>query len=157
MQYSRLFLCRVVNDNDLVYLIESKNKNNNLWKRNPQYCDDGAITIGSYFRILSPSPITNLMASDIPMLETRFPVIVMGNNTGLVNIPVNVGISANKSKAFVLKGCQIKIISSTPEETKCSGLFCDKQRIHKIVENNQGCGCYAMLSHRSNLIMDHSM
>ena len=137
--------------------MESNNKNNNLWKRNPQYRDDGTISIGSYFRVLSPLPINNLMANDIPMLETRFPVIALCHATNLSDFPVNMGIPVNTSKAFVLTGCHIDVISSTPEETRCSGLFCDKQRIHEIMENNQGCGCYAMLSRRSNLVMDHSL
>ena len=160
VNYSRLFLCRVVNKsegNQLIYLMEARNSNNILWRRNPQLRDDGTVSIGAYFRILSPSPIKKLMANDIPLLETRFPAIVMGNAKGHKNIPVQVSIAGNESKAFVLTDCLLDVISSTPEETKCSGLFCDKQRIHEILDGNQGCGCYSMLSRRSNIVMDHSI
>ena len=160
INYSRLFLCRVVSElegNKLVYLMESKNTNNNLWKRNPQFRDDGTISIGDTIRILSPLPIKNMMSNQIPMIETRFPAVVMENLMNVSENEVNAGITRNESKAFVLNSCYIDILSSTPEETQCSGLFCDKQRIHEIMERNQGCGCYSMLSRRSNLIIDHSL
>lgn len=160
VNYSRLFLFRVVSadeGNIMVYLMESRNSNNNLWKRNPAYRDNGVITVGTIVRILSPAPIRNMMANDIPMLETRFPAIVMKHPMEFNNIRVNEGIPGNESKAFVFNGCDISIISSTPEETRCSGLFCDKQRVHEIMERTQGCGCYSMLSRRSNMVMDHSL
>ena len=78
-----------------------------------------------------------MMAGDIPMLETRFPVIVMGNASGHDDIKIDVGIPGNISNAFVLTGCKVEVLSSTPKETCCSGIFCNKQRIHKITENNQ--------------------
>ena len=160
VNYSRLFLFRVVSadeGNVLVYLMESKNSNNNLWKRNPAYRDNGVITIGTIVTLLSPAPIRSMMANDIPMLESRFPVIVMKDPEEFDIIRVNEGIPENESKAFVLSNCEISVISSIPEETRCSGLFCDKQRVHEIMERSQGCGCYSMLSRRSNMVMDHSL
>ena len=71
-----------------------------------------------------------MMSNEIPMIETRFPAIMMGNPSSLRNILVDLSLSGNSSKAFVLTGCKIEVHSSTPEMTQCSGLFCDKQRIH---------------------------
>ena len=160
INYSRLFLCRIVSEiegDTIVYLMESRNCNNNMWKRNPQLRDDGVISIGSIIRLLSPSPIKSMMANEIPMLETRFPVIVMRFPQEIHPITVNLGISGNQSKGFALNKCKLSIMSSIPEETRCSGLFCDKQRIHEIMDKAQGCGCYSMLCRRSNLVIDHSL
>ena len=160
INYSRLFLCRVVSAEEgdvLVYLMESKNSNKNLWKRFPGYRDDGTITIGTMIRILSPEPIKNMMANQICMIETRMPAIIMKHPREMIAFPVRESIPGNESKAFVLNDCQLRICSTMPEDTRCSGLFCDKQRIHEIMERNQGCGCYSMLSRRSNLVLDHSL
>ena len=70
---------------------------------------------------------------------------------------INMGTTGNKSQAFVLNNCMLDVISSTPEETKRAGLFCDKERIHEIANGSQGCGCYSMLMRRSNIIIDHSL
>eukprot|EP00957_Ditylum_brightwellii_P018857 1417333-Ditylum_brightwellii.AAC.1 len=59
--------------------------------------------------------------------------------------------------AFVQEGATLSIHSTTPEETKCAGLFCDKQRVHEITTHSHGCGCYHMLGRRSNITFDHWM
>ena len=126
INYSRLFLCRVVSEEEgdmLVYLMESKNSNKNLWKRFPGYRDDGTISIGSIFRILSPEPIKNMMANQICMIETRMPAIVMRHTREMIDFPVRESIPGNESKAFVLNDCQLRVCSSMPEDTRCSGLF----------------------------------
>ena len=98
-----------------------------------------------------------MMAQDVPMLETRFPVIVMKKPNLMREIRVNMALGGNTSKAFVFNHCAIEVVSSTPEETKCGGLFCDKQRIHEVINGDQGCGCYSMLTRRSNMVIDHSV
>ena len=71
---------------------------------------------------------------------------------------VELDVIGNASKAFCLNGCTVDVKNSTPEETNCLGLLCDKQRIHKIAaRGNQGCGCYSMLSRCSTLVLDHSL
>jgi hypothetical protein len=161
VNYSRLFLCKVVSRNEgtnLVYMMESRNTNKLLWSRNPQFRDDGVIAIGTIFCVISPNPISNLMSNDIPMLETRYPVVVMRPPRLHIESRVELDVIGNTSKAFCLNGCTITIKSSTPEETNCSGLLCDKQRIHEIASrSNQGCGCYSMLSRRSTLVLEHSL
>ena len=66
-------------------------------------------------------------------------------------------IIGKKSLGFVLDGCIINNLSSTPEETICPGLFCNKQRIQEILGNNQGCAYYSMFIWRSNLTIDPSL
>ena len=65
LDYSHLMLCKIVCDIDdqgLVYVMESRKNNNKLWIHNPQLRDYGYIIIGSGVRFLSPLPIKNLMA-----------------------------------------------------------------------------------------------
>jgi hypothetical protein len=160
VNYSRLILVRIVTEeesNMVCYLMETSDKNKDLWMRNPTLRDDGAITIGTVIRIISPEPVTRLMAGDIPMLETRLPVIVMKRPRELFQVVIDKGISSNSSRAFVYKNCQISIRSSTVEETKCAGLFCDKQRIREVLQSKNGCGCYSMQSRRSNLVITHNL
>ena len=133
-------LCNIVcdsDDQDLIDVMESRNTNNKLWSRNLQLRDDGEITIGSIVWFISPLPIKTLMAQDIPMLETRFLVVVMKNPIIMREYGIHMGMTGNKSQSFVLNHCTFDVISSTPEETKFSGLFCDKQRINEIANNNQ--------------------
>jgi hypothetical protein len=160
VNYSRLILVRIVTEeeSDMVcYLMETPDKNRDLWMRNPTLRDDGAITIGTVIRIISPEPITRLMADDIPMLETRLPVIVMKRPRELFQVPIDTGIASNSSRAFVYRNCQVTVKSSTVEETKCAGLFCDKQRIREVLKSKNGCGCYSMQSRRSNLVITHNL
>ena len=160
VNYSRLILVRIVTEeesNMVCYLMETSDKNKDLWMRNPTLRDDGAITIGTVIRIISPEPVTRLMADDIPMLETRLPVIVMKRPRELFQVVIDKGITSNSSRAFVYKNCQLSIKSSTVEETKCAGLFCDKQRIREVLQSKNGCGCYSMQSRRSNLVITHNL
>ena len=160
VNYSRLSLVRIVTEeegNMVCYLMETSDKNKDLWMRNPTLHDDGAITIGTVICIISPEPITRLMADDIPMLETRLPVIVMKRPKELFQVPIDKGIASNFSRAFVYRNCQVTVRSSTVEETKCAGLFCDKQRIREVLQAKNGCGCYSMQSRRSNLAITHNL
>ena len=93
-------LCKIIFDSDdqgLVYVMESRNTNNKLWSRNTQLRDDGEIKIGSSVRFLSPLPVKNLMAQDIPMLETRFTVVVTKHPTILREYEVTMGMTGNNS------------------------------------------------------------
>eukprot|EP00957_Ditylum_brightwellii_P172553 13136376-Ditylum_brightwellii.AAC.1 len=60
-------------------------------------------------------------------------------------VDIDHSIGGNAAMAFVQEGATISIHSTTPEETKCAGLFCDKQWVHKITTQSRGCGCYHML------------
>eukprot|EP00957_Ditylum_brightwellii_P061713 4682863-Ditylum_brightwellii.AAC.1 len=64
-------------------------------------------------------------------------------------------INSNKAKAFVGSNIMLQVHSTIPEETKCSGLFCNKQHLHEILSQGHGCGCYHMLGRRSNIAVDH--
>ena len=78
MPYTRLLLCRVFSEKDgnlLVYIMESPslNKNSNLWLNNVELRDNGVITIGTVFRVISSLPISNYLRGDIPLIESHHP------------------------------------------------------------------------------------
>ena len=116
--YTCLILCRIVgemDDQNLVYVMESRSSNNKLQDHNPQLQDGGTITIGTIVMKISSLPIKNLMEQYNQMSETRFPVIVMKYPIKLRYVELNMDMTGNKSQAFVLNSCNIKIILSTPE------------------------------------------
>lgn len=136
VNYSRLFLCKVVSEiegTSLVYIMESRNSNKFLWNRNPQFRNDGVSAIGTIFTVISPNPISNLMSNDVPMLEIRFPVIVTRAPRLRIETRVQLIVIENTSKYGCVNGCTVDIKSSTPEETHFTVLLCDKQMINKIV------------------------
>eukprot|EP00957_Ditylum_brightwellii_P030260 2291139-Ditylum_brightwellii.AAC.1 len=66
-------------------------------------------------------------------------------DVSLPTVDIDHSIGGNTAMAFVYEGCVLTVHNTIPEETKCSGLFCDKQRTHEITTQNRGCGCYHML------------
>ena len=158
LNYSRLYLFKVVKGAEnhcLVHMMTNRNCNRNLMEENPRWRDDGTATIGSVFRIMHPLPIKSLMANDVPILESRFSALLLKTPEYYETVPVNEQIRDNVSQAFSLNNMHVDLLSMTPEETRCSGLFCDKQRIHEICERNQGCGCFSTCTRRSNIALDH--
>eukprot|EP00957_Ditylum_brightwellii_P077053 5855389-Ditylum_brightwellii.AAC.1 len=97
------------------------------------------------------------MLRDVPMVETHFPVVVMRFlETALpAAVMIDHSIGENTTMAFVQEDVTLQIHIITPEETKCLDLFYDKQCVHKISQQNGGCGCYHMLGRRSNIAFDH--
>lgn len=159
VHYSRLILLRVFSNTEsdrLCYLMETRNTNTCLWDRNVELRDNGVVTMGTYIRVLAPKPIKSLMSGDIPMLETQFPVIVMRTPDQIQPVPVNFEIQGNNALSFVQNGAIVSVKRTAPEETTCSGLFCDKQRIQEWM-GQRGCGCYHMTHRRSNIALDHSI
>lgn len=130
--------------------------NQNLWNRNVELRDNGSITVGSIVRFIAPLLVKTLMSGDIAMLETKFPLFLMTNPSSFVSIMINYKIEGNASLAFIENNAKLSIFCSTPEATKCSVFFCDKQRLINWV-NVLGCGCYHMNHQRSNIAFDHSI
>ena len=160
--FSRLMLCRVhskenySNGCKLIYLMESKNSNQCLFNKNVELRDNGVISIGTYFRIVTPLPIENKMRGDIPLIKTHYPLIVMKRPILKDSIPIRKEIGNHSSMAYVLVGMKIKINRSTPIKTTCGGLLCDKQRCSDW-NGTRGCGCYHFRDDISNIAFEHSV
>eukprot|EP00957_Ditylum_brightwellii_P104921 7996825-Ditylum_brightwellii.AAC.1 len=157
--YSRLLLCKSMSKEEkvqLFYLVKSRNANNHLWTHNPQLRDDGTITMGTIFGILAPLPIMNYMSGDIPMVELCYVVIVMCCPTDPIpTVPIDYSIEGNTLLAFAWYAVVLNIHSTTPKETKCADMFCNKQQLHEIVLQNCSCGCYHMLGRQSYIAFHH--
>ena len=162
INYSRMFLCRIIsleylNENKhLCYLMETKTTNISLFDKNINYRDNGVITVGTIMRILAPQPITSCI-NDIPLMETHCPLIVMKRPFTFPETKIDYQIQGNQAMAFIRNGVTIKIKGIVPVESTCSGLFCDKQRVHEWSNQGKGCGCYHMISQRTNLVIDHRL
>ena len=134
--------------------MEARNCNNMLFERNLEYRDNGTISIGTYFRILSPLPIENNMRGDIPLVKTQLPIIVLKSPSKVASVPVDLQLQEQTSMAFVYNKVSLKLIRSTPLQTTCSGFLCDKQRVNDWT-GSRGCGCYHMTQYRSNIAFQH--
>ena len=160
--FSRLLLCRVHSQNNyyngskLIYLMESKNSNQNMFNSNVEFRDNGVISIGTFFRVVTPLPIENKMRGDIPLIKTHIPLIVMKRPIITRSIRIRKEIGNLNSLGFVLVGMNIYINRSTAIKTTCGGLLCDKQRCSDW-NGTRGCGCYNFRDDISNIAFEHSV
>ena len=155
-------LCRIYSGNNssidskLIYLMESKNSNQCLFNKNVEIRDNGVISIGTFFLIITPLPIENKMKGDIPLIKTHYPLIVMKRPNIVSSVPICKEIGNHNSMEFVLIGRKIVINRSTPIKTTCGGLLCDKQRCLDW-NGTRGCGCYNFRDDISNIVFQHSV
>ena len=160
--FSRLLLCRVHSQNNyynsskLIYLMESKNSNQNMFNNNVEFRDNGVISIGTFFRVVTPLPIENKRRGDIPLIKTHIPLIVMKRPSVTRSIRIRKEIGNLNSLAFILVGMNIYINRSTAIKTTCGGLLCDKQRCSDW-NGTRGCGCYNFRDDISNIAFEHSV
>lgn len=161
VQFNRLFLFRPISNeegNQLFYMMQSSSVNSMLWGQNYQNRDNGVISCGSFIRLLAPDPISRYMAGEVPMLTVDQPAVVLAPpSAGFDPIPINYAIEAGNLRSFVLTPVTLSLRKIAPKATTCSGLFCDKQRLSDWVGTPRGCGCYTMVTRRSNLSFDHSI
>ena len=164
VQYSRLYLCRVVSDyssenSSVMYVMQSKDDNVKLWRRYTDLRDSGYLTIGSIFRMVHPQPIDKEIGG-IPLLVAEASAIVNIPPKSLRTCAINRSIAGDQCLAYTLNSKQIKVLSSYVVETGCGGYFCDKQRANELkarTDIKNTCGCFAVLSQRSGLAVSHSM
>ena len=157
--FIRLFLFRDVSSKDgqVVYIVENKNLNDKLWNRFAILRDNGVVTIGSYITILNPLPITNFFYNEVPSIETRGGCIVNRKPHVVNEIHIDSAITNDTTCSFVLNKMDITVDSTDVQNTKCGGLFCDRQRTIEINRGNKACGCYAMSSHVANIVLVHTI
>ena len=155
MPYTMLLLCCLFSETEgnlLIYLMESPslNKNTNLWLNNVELRDNGTITVGTVFRIVSPLPVTNYLRGDIPLIETQQPVIVLKQPSRYGEIlPVD-NLQGESSRAFIINRAELSCNAYSCEKTKCGGSFCDRQRVNEWNTPVGSCGCYSQRSRGTN-------
>ena len=97
------------------------------------------MTISTCIAVLNPKPIKTLLGNKIPILESRGSCIVLkGQPVQTINISTSIDMEVTQE--FVLNGVKINMLCSSPYETKCSGTFCDRQRVAEVAASGRGCG-----------------
>ena len=140
-----------------MYIVDGKNMNDKLWERYPLLRDNGIVTIGTYITILNPFPITMKFYNEIPIIECCGGCFVMKKCASVMEIDTDMAITNNKTRSFVNNNVTIDVLSTDVHTTKCSGLFCDRQRAIEISRGNRACGCYSMQSRIGNIVLVHQV
>ena len=160
--FSRIFQCRVysaMNSGEhqkIIYLMESKNTNNNMFERNLDFRDNGTITIGTFLRVISPEAIEEYMNGDIPLIRTPCSLIVLKRPISMPTVSVNYEVQTDQSLSFCLNNRILNLNKTLVVSTTCNGLMCDKSSINEW-NNIKGCGCVGMNPNVSNLSFIHSI
>ena len=162
VKFTRLIMARVVStvheeeNSRVIYLMEARNQNKNLWNKNVNQRDNGAITVGSIIRIPCPMPVESYMRGDIPLIVSHQPSILLKFPRSLRSIPMNHEIEGNTSLAFVYNDARVNLHFTAAVKTTCSGNLCDRQRISDW-NGIKGCGCYGMSPNSSSLALTHAI
>ena len=156
-QYYRLLLFRdlMSPDGKVVYMIDGKHMNEKMWTRYPLLRDNGTVTIGTYVGLMNPRPINQWFCNVIPIIESRGSCFVMKPPGCVASINIDVSVTKNTTRAFVLNNVDVEVTSMDVITTKCSGLFCDRQRAVDIGRGNRACGCFVMPDRVGNIILAH--
>ena len=106
--YHRLFLFRDVlsSTGGVVYMIESKGVNNNLWAKSPQHRDNGVLTIGTCVVILNTLPVDSELAG-IPMVACDGGCIILKRPFLFKKVLINSDTRQNDTKSFVYNNLQL--------------------------------------------------
>ena len=70
---------------------------------------------------------------------------------------IRMNIVKNSTQTFYVQGKQLKVLSLSPIESNCAGLFYDYQRVIETTANSKGCGCYSMKPRRVNIVTTHNI
>ena len=153
MKYHRIFMFCVVSEQgdasesrQIFYMMQNATTNTELFNRNTNFRDNGIITIGTILMIVNPNPVERFM-QNIPMLTTNERAIAIqpiNHPTALMNNDLD----GNDCKAFVINNALLNCTRLVFTDSKCSGLFCDRQRVLEICERS-GCGCFSQHSNRN--------
>eukprot|EP00957_Ditylum_brightwellii_P122703 9357804-Ditylum_brightwellii.AAC.1 len=146
VNYTRMFLFHVSSlkregDNNLLcYVMESKSLNTCLFDKNAQFCNNGTITIGTICCMLMPQLFSNFI-NNIPLVETFEPLIALKHPRLFPTIQIDNQISRDEALAFITTDVTVSVLSMPIAESSCTGVFCDKQRVHDWSNQGRGCGC----------------
>ena len=142
--YQRLFLLLDLKDDSgaVYYVVQSGTLHSNMWNFNRSIRDNGDITIGTTVCMLNPKPISNILANDIPMIESDHPFVSLKQDTVLRTTAILDNLPSNDTRAFIIHASTIRLHTFACVQAICSGFFCDRQRVRELNENKKGCGCY---------------
>jgi len=162
VNYTRLILVRIMNKTEsdrIAYIMEAKGTNQELWHRCIELRDNGTVTIGTVLRLMSPRPVQNFMANNVPLLCSHYSALILKRPPIFLSVGIKQQVETNASFAFCENFTQVSISPVFQAcRTSCSGLFCDRQRLADWTGNNErGCGCYSMQYRRSSIAFQHDI
>ena len=131
--------------NRIFCVMQNSTTNQHFFNRLSVARDNGQCTIGSLIAIVNPDPIENYMRG-IPMITSSEQSMLL-RPTFHSSIPLQNDLQANETKAFVLHKVELTIRRLLFKDTKCSGMFCDRQNIEYNLLK-AACGCF---SHKASL------
>jgi len=142
--YQRLFLLLDLEDETggVYYVVQNSSIHSNMWNYNRSIRDNGVITIGATVCILNPKPIMNILANDIPIIETDHPFVTLLPASPERSIDICQNLPANDTRGFIIHGSRIQLHTYSCRTGLCSGYFCDRQRVVELDTMRKGCGCY---------------
>jgi hypothetical protein len=152
-EYSGILMCRIVSKKNpqqsdrICYIVQDGTTNTELFNRNTNFCHNGTITIGSILVIVNPDPVKSFVQC-IPMITSSERAIAV-QPIAHPTIPLNNDMDGDECKAFVLNGSDIRCTRMVFIDTKCSGLFCDRQQPGEVSTRRSGCGCFSQHASRS--------
>ena len=140
---------RSPNQNRLFYMIMNSTNNTHLFERNTNFRDNGVISIGTLMLIVNPDPVENFLKG-VPIITTKERAVVL-QPMQLPEIPLKNSLDGNDSRGFAYNNAEITLEKTSFVESKCSGSFCDRQRIDEIKMCSM-CGCFSTKANYSNVI-----
>lgn len=119
MTYLRMYLCRIVStvpsrSSEVVYIMQNGTSNSRIWSKCLDLRDNGTVTIGTIFRMISPNLI-NQEIGGIPLLKADQPSIP--------ETPINSNVEGDKYHAFKINGALLTISKTKVCETSCGVFF----------------------------------
>ena len=99
-------------------MIESRTSNEKLWGCQPEFRNNGVLTVGRCIAVICPTPIQNLLSDEIPILETRHPAVLMKHPKSFHDVSIDRTLVQNNTRAFVMNNATLEVLNTVPETTK---------------------------------------
>ena len=131
--------------------MEARNQNSNLWSKNINHRDSGAISVGLFIQFPSYMPIKRYMRCDVPMIFSPLPA-VLPETPKMITTAINQEIEYNTSLGFIFNNVQLSVNYLSVIKTSCLGNLYDRQRVNAWIDV-KGCGCYGIPLNSSSLVI----
>ena len=79
-----------------------------MWSLNTTNRDNGNHAVGSFLRVIGPSPIEKYTSGDISVLVSKNSLLILKSPLVMLPTLVNEMIESKVSCGFVLVGCQVE-------------------------------------------------
>lgn len=136
-----LFMDPMSKNNACFYIKAVNTMNRTLFSKFITVRDSGHCTVGSLFAVLGPKGITERYCNDIAILEPKGSLVLLKEPEKMKTVPIQHSLDGKRTASFSITG-RLFLHNFSVVQTKCNGLFCDRQGVCKEKKDN-GCGCYS--------------